>query len=262
MPYLPSEARKKSELYDNILSGDVLEYQNEIEDLKKKTTISGSVVDAKAPLRNSEGILQSFEGSVDGLSLEEDFQQVRLENKQQFFTGELDNSFSFFGAGQDSSTTDSATDTAINPITTDIIEFQATIRDYLIQFINEHFKEENTPDMSTDALHEKLLRFFKDEREKFKFILRAKFGAGHGDAKSLARLKGLKFKNADGWKEFRVNKKRNARGISGNRLKEVRKDLRNFRYDEIVEDHLYRTVIGQRIWLQLEFPYVIDKKLN
>lgn len=255
MPYLPSEARKKSELYDNILSGDVLEYQNEIEDLKKKTTISGSVVDAKAPLRNSEGILQSFEGSVDGLSLEEDFQQVRLENKQQFFTGELDNSFSFFGAGQDSSTTDSATDTAINPITTDIIEFQATIRDYLIQFINEHFKEENTPDMSTDALHEKLLRFFKDEREKLKISIRATFG-------DAAALKKLKSKNADGWEEFRVNKKRNAKGISRTRLLEVRKDLSNFRYDEIVEDHLYRTKIGQRIWLQLEFPYVIDKKLD
>jgi len=262
VPYLPSEARKKSELYDNILSGDVLEYQNEIEDLKKKTTISGSVVDAKAPLRNSEGILQSFEGSVDGLSLEEDFQQVRLENKQQFFTGELDNSFSFFGAGQDSSTTDSATDTAINPITTDIIEFQATIRDYLIQFINEHFKEENTPDMSTDALHEKLLRFFKDERDKFKISIRAMFGGGASASSISSALKKLKSKNADGWEEFRVNKKRNAKGISGKRLKEVRKDLRNFRYDEIVEDHLYRTVIGQRIWLQLEFPYVIDKKLD
>ena len=73
MPYLPSDARKKSEEYNNILSGDVIEYQNTIEDLKKSLNISGSVVDAKAPLRNSEGILQSFEGSVDGLSLENDF---------------------------------------------------------------------------------------------------------------------------------------------------------------------------------------------
>ena len=238
MPYLPSDARKKSEEYNNILSGDVIEYQNTIEDLKKSLNISGSVVDAKAPLRNSEGILQSFEGSIDGLSLEEDFQQVRLENKQQFFTGQLDNSFSFFGAGQDSSTTDSATDTAINPITTDIIEFQATIRDYLIQFINEHFKEENTPDMSTDALHEKILKFFTENKK---------------DKKNV---------NADGWEAFRINTKRNVRGISGKRLIEIFKDLKNFRYDEIVEDHLYRTVIGQRIWLQLEFPYVIDKKLD
>ena len=238
MPYLPSDARKKSEEYNNILSGDVIEYQNTIEDLKKSLNISGSVVDAKAPLRNSEGILQSFEGSIDGLSLEEDFQQVRLENKQQFFTGQLDNSFSFFGAGQDSSTTDSETETTSNQITTEVIEFQATIRDYLIQVINEYFNEENTPDMSTDALHEKILKFFKENRK---------------DKKNV---------NADGWESFRINTKRNVRGISGRRLLEIFGDLKNFRYDEIVEDHLYRTLQGQRIWLQLGFPYIIDKKLD
>jgi len=238
MPYLPSDARKKSEEYNNILSGDVIEYQNTIEDLKKSLNISGSVVDAKAPLRNSEGILQSFEGSIDGLSLEEDFQQVRLENKQQFFTGQLDNSFSFFGAGQDGSTTDSETETISNQITTEVIEFQATIRDYLIQVINEYFNEENTPDMSTDALHEKILKFFKENRK---------------DKKNV---------NADGWEAFRINTKRNVRGISGRRLLEIFGDLKNFRYDEIVEDHLYRTLQGQRIWLQLGFPYIIDKKLD
>jgi len=238
MPYLPSDARKKSEEYNNILSGDVIEYQNTIEDLKKSLNISGSVVDAKAPLRNSEGILQSFEGSVDGLSLENDFQQVRLENKQQFFTGQLDNSFSFFGAGQDGSTTDSETETTSNQITTEVIEFQATIRDYLIQVINEYFNEENTPDMSTDALHEKILKFFKENRK---------------DKKNV---------NADGWEAFRINTKRNVRGISGRRLLEIFGDLKNFRYDEIVEDHLYRTLQGQRIWLQLGFPYIIDKKLD
>ena len=238
MPYLPSDARKKSEEYNNILSGDVIEYQNTIEDLKKSLNISGSVVDAKAPLRNSEGILQSFEGSVDGLSLENDFQQVRLENKQQFFTGQLDNSFSFFGAGQDGSTTDSETETTSNQITTEVIEFQATIRDYLIQVINEYFNEENTPDMSTDALHEKILKFFKENRK---------------DKKNV---------NADGWESFRINTKRNVRGISGRRLLEIFGDLKNFRYDEIVEDHLYRTLQGQRIWLQLGFPYIIDKKLD
>jgi len=238
MPYLPSDARKKSEEYNNILSGDVIEYQNTIEDLKKSLNISGSVVDAKAPLRNSEGILQSFEGSIDGLSLEEDFQQVRLENKQQFFTGQLDNSFSFFGARQDGSTTDSETETTSNQITTEVIEFQATIRDYLIQVINEYFNEENTPDMSTDALHEKILKFFKENRK---------------DKKNV---------NADGWEAFRINTKRNVRGISGRRLLEIFGDLKNFRYDEIVEDHLYRTLQGQRIWLQLGFPYIIDKKLD
>tara|TARA_B100000085_G_scaffold183336_1_gene167565 strand:+ start:242 stop:961 length:720 start_codon:yes stop_codon:yes gene_type:complete len=239
MPYLPSEAKKKSELYDNVLSGDVLEYQNEIEDLKKSLNISGSVVDAKQPLRNSSGVLQSFESRVDGVSLEEDFQQVRLENKQQFFVGELDNSFSFFfdDNQQGEEVTDSDTTTE-EQISTEQVEFQATVRDYLIQFINEYFNEENTPDISTDALHEKIIKFFKEN------------------------MKDKKGKNADGWEDFRLNKKREVRGISVRRLMEIFKDLKSFRYDEIVEDHLYRTLQGQRIWLRLGFPYIVDKKLD
>ena len=239
MPYLPSEAKKKSELYDNVLSGDVLEYQNEIEDLKKSLNISGSVVDAKQPLRDSSGVLQSFESRVDGVSLEEDFQQVRLENKQQFFVGELDNSFSFFfdDNQQGEEVTDSDTTTE-EQISTEQVEFQATVRDYLIQFINEYFNEENTPDISTDALHEKIIKFFKEN------------------------MKDKKGKNADGWEDFRLNKKREVRGISVRRLMEIFKDLKSFRYDEIVEDHLYRTLQGQRIWLRLGFPYIVDKKLD
>ena len=239
MPYLPSEAKKKSELYDNVLSGDVLEYQNEIEDLKKSLNISGSVVDSKQPLRDSSGVLQSFESRVDGVSLEEDFQQVRLENKQQFFVGELDNSFSFFfdDSQQGEEVTDSDTTTE-EQISTEQVEFQATVRDYLIQFINEYFNEENTPDISTDALHEKIIKFFKEN------------------------MKDKKGKNADGWEDFRLNKKREVRGISVRRLMEIFRDLKSFRYDEIVEDHLYRTLQGQRIWLRLGFPYIVDKKLD
>ena len=257
MPYLRSEARKKSELYDNVLSGDVLEYQNEIEDLKKSLNISGSVVDAKQPLRDSSGVLQSFESRVDGVSLEEEFQQVRLENKQQYFVGELDNSFSFFfdEEQQGQETTDSDTTTE-EQISTEQVEFQATVRDYLIQFINEHFKEENTPDISTDRLHEKLTEFFKTEYDRY-------IGKAYGGTLMGAVTAKLnKGKNADGWEDFRLNKKREVRGISGKRFKEVKKDLRNFRYDEIVEDHLYRTLIGQEIWLKLGFPYIVDKKLD
>tara|TARA_B100000519_G_scaffold190383_1_gene189831 strand:+ start:32 stop:796 length:765 start_codon:yes stop_codon:yes gene_type:complete len=253
MPYLPSDAKKKSELYDNVLSGDVLEYQNEIEDLKKSLNISGSVVDAKQPLRDSSGVLQSFESRVDGVSLEEDFQQVRLENKQQYFVGELDNSFSFFfdEEQQGQETTDSDTTTE-EQISTEQVEFQATIRDYLIQFVNEHFKEENTPDISTDKLHERLITFFDDEKKKF-------LGLGNLTIQG-GRLK--KNQNADGWEEFRLNKKRKVRGISRSRLKEIKKDLRNFRYDQIVEDHLYRTLIGQEIWLKLGFPYITDDNIK
>ena len=257
MPYLPSDAKKKSELYDNVLSGDVLEYQNEIEDLKKSLNISGSVVDAKQPLRDSSGVLQSFESRVDGVSLEEDFQQVRLENKQQYFVGELDNSFSFFfdEEQQGQETTDSDTTTE-EQISTEEVEFQTTVRDYLIQFVNEHFKEENTPDISTDRLHEKLTEFFKTEYDRY-------IGKAYGGTlMGLVTAQLNKGKNADGWEDFRLNKKREVRGISGKRFKEVKKDLRNFRYDEIVEDHLYRTLIGQEIWLKLGFPYIVDKKLD
>ena len=257
MPYLRSEARKKSELYDNVLGGDVLEYQNEIEDLKKSLNISGSVVDAKQPLRDSSGVLQSFESRVDGVSLEEDFQQVRLENKQQYFVGELDNSFSFFfdEEQQGEGTTDSDTTTE-EQISTEQVEFQATVRDYLIQFVNEHFKEENTPDISTDRLHEKLTEFFKTEYDRY-------IGKAYGGTLMGAVTAKLnKGKNADGWEDFRLNKKREVRGISRDRFNEVKKDLRNFRYDQIVEDHLYRTLIGQEIWLKLGFPYITDDNIK
>ena len=257
MPYLRSEARKKSELYDNVLGGDVLEYQNEIEDLKKSLNISGSVVDSKQPLRDSSGVLQSFESSVDGLSLEQDFQEVRLENKQQFFVGELDNSFSFFfdGEQQGEGTTDSDTTTE-EQISTEQVEFQATVRDYLIQFVNEHFKEENTPDISTDRLHEKLTEFFRTEYDRYIGKL------ANGGLTGFVVTQLNRGKNADGWEDFRLNKKREVRGISRDRFNEVKKDLRNFRYDQIVEDHLYRTLIGQEIWLELGFPYIIDKNIK
>jgi len=228
MPYLPSDARKKSEEYNNILSGDVIEYQNTIEDLKKSLNISGSVVDAKAPLRNSEGILQSFEGSIDGLSLEEDFQQVRLENKQFFFTGQIDNQFTYYFQPLAEDTTDTTTTT-----NTKEVEFALTLRDYLIQFVNEFYGEENGPDISTDLLHNKLLQFFDENRSK-------------GN-------------NAQGWEEFRLNESRKAAGISGKRFGKVKKDLRDFQYDELIENHLYRTPQGQRIWLRLGFPYIVDQ---
>ena len=96
MPYRIKDVRLKSEHYNNILNGDVEEYQNEIDDLKAKLNVSGSVVDSKQPLRDEQGRLVSFESSIDGISLEEDNQQVRLENKQQFFVGDIDNSFTHY----------------------------------------------------------------------------------------------------------------------------------------------------------------------
>ena len=228
MPYLPSDAAKKSQLYNNIINGDTREYQEEINDLKNKQQVSASM-DANTPLRDEDGILVSFESETPGISLEEDYEEVRLENKQFFFTGQIDNQFTYYF--QPIATDETGT-TATTTANAEEVEFALTLRDYLIQFVNEFYAEENGPDISTDLLHNKLLQFFDENRSK-------------GN-------------NAQGWEEFRLNKKRKAAGISGERYGKVKKDLRDFQYDELIENHLYRTTQGQRIWLRLGFPYIVD----
>ena len=227
MPYLPSDAAKKSQLYNNIINGDTREYQEEINDLKNKQQVSASM-DANTPLRDEDGVLVSFESETPGISLEEDFEEVRLENKQFFFTGQIDNQFTYYFQPLAEDTTDTTTTT-----NTKEVEFALTLRDYLIQFVNEFYGEENGPDISTDLLHNKLLQFFDENRSK-------------GN-------------NAQGWEEFRLNESRKAAGISGKRFGKVKKDLRDFQYDELIENHLYRTPQGQRIWLRLGFPYIVDQ---
>jgi len=228
MPYLPSDAAKKSQLYNNIINGDTREYQEEINDLKNKQQVSASM-DANTPLRDEDGILVSFESETPGISLEEDYEEVRLENKQFFFTGQIDNQFTYYFQPIVEDTTEEDT----TEVTTEEIEFTLELRDLLIQFINEYFAEELTPEVSTDLLNNKLLQFFDENRKK-------------GN-------------NAQGWEEFRINKKRKAAGISGKRYGKVKKDLRDFQYDELIENHLYRTPEGQRIWLKLGFPYIEDQ---
>ena len=229
MPYLPSDAAKKSQLYNNIINGDTREYQEEINDLKNKQQVSASI-DANTPLRDEDGILVSFESETPGISLEEDFEEVRLENKQFFFTGQIDNQFTYYFQPIAEDETSTTTTTTTN---TKEVEFALTLRDYLIQFVNEFYGEENGPDISTDLLHNKLLQFFDENRSK-------------GN-------------NAQGWEEFRLNQKRHAAGISGNRYGDLKRDLRDFQYDELIEKHLYRTPEGQRIWLKLGFPYIEDQ---
>ena len=230
MPYLPSEAAKKSRLYNNIVNGDEREYQEQINDLKNKQQVSASV-NSNTPLRDEDGVLVSFESATPGIALEEDFEEVRLENKQFFFTGQINNEFTYYFqpiATEETTETETTTE-----VTTEEVEFTLELRDLLIQFVNEHFAEEFTPEVSTDMLHNRLLQFFDENRKK-------------GE-------------NAQGWEEFRINKKRKAAGISGKRFKKVKKDLRDFQYDELIENHLYRTPQGQRIWLRLGFPYIVDQ---
>jgi|TARA_A100000164_G_scaffold259068_1_gene231049 hypothetical protein len=230
MPYLPSEAAKKSQKYDNIINGDTREYQSEINDLKDKQQVSASI-DANSPLRDEDGVLVSFESATPGISLEEDFEEVRLENKQFFFTGQIDNEFTFYF--QPIATDDTTETETTTEVTTEEVEFTLELRDLLIQFVNEYFSEEFTPEVSTDMLHNRLLQFFDENRKK-------------GE-------------NAQGWEEFRLNKKRKAAGISGKRYKSIKNDLRDVQYDEIIENHIYRTPEGQRIWLKLGFPYIEDQ---
>ena len=231
MPYLPSDAAKKSQLYNNIINGDTLEYQSEINDLKNKQQVSASI-DANTPLRDEDGILVSFESETPGISLEEDFEEVRLENKQFFFTGQIDNEFKYYFQPITEETTNTAT-TTTTTANTEEVERTLTLRDYLIQFVNQYFAEENGPEISTDKLHNRLKQFFNENRKKSK--------------------------NAQGWKEFRLNSKRKARGISSKRYRQMKTDLKNFMYDEVIENHIYRTRQGQRIWLKLGFPYIVDQ---
>jgi len=100
MPYLPKDARNKSEYYQKILDSDIIEQQEIIADLKGKQQVSGSI-DANVQLRNQDGHLMSVESPFQkGKSLEEDFQLVRVENRQDFFNdknlNKIDREFTFF----------------------------------------------------------------------------------------------------------------------------------------------------------------------
>lgn len=248
MPYLPSEAAKKSKLYSNILNGAEIEYQKEIEFLKQQQSISASI-DANTPLRDDEGFLVSFESETIGVSLEEEFEQVRLENAQYFFEGEIDNEFTYyFQPEEDEEEDDEEENDVIDEATNEEVEFQLTKRDNLIQVMNIYFNEEFTPDMSTDKLHSVLNTFFKTE------------GPIGG-------------KNVEGWKAFRQDKikvkkftkkgkkKRPGGGRSHrHNYRSLKKDLAGYQYDDVINKQLYHTRRGQEIWLQLGFPYQRDEK--
>ena len=245
MPYLPSDAAKKSELYSNILNGAEIEYQNEIEFLKQQQLISGSV-DANTPLRDDDGFLVSFESEEAGVALEESFEEVRLENAQYFFEGEIDNEFTYYFQPEED--VDEEEDDDSEEATDEEVEFQLTKRDNLIQVMNVYFSDTYTPAISTEKLHFLLNEFFKIE------------GPKGGD-------------NAEGWKEFRQDKikvekfrkkgKKKKPGGSGRpraNYRDLKRDLKGFYYDDVINKQLYHTRRGQEIWLELGFPYQKDEK--
>ena len=246
MPYLPSDAAKKSELYSNILNGAEIEYQNEIEFLKQQQLISGSV-DANTPLRDDDGFLVSFESEEAGVALEESFEEVRLENAQYFFEGEINNEFTYYFQPEEDVDEEEEDDDS-EEATDEEVEFQLTKRDNLIQVMNVYFSDTYTPAISTEKLHFLLNEFFKIE------------GPKGGD-------------NAEGWKEFRQDKikvekfrkkgKKKRIGGSGRpraNYRDLKRDLDGYHYDDVINKQLYHTNEGQRIWLELGFAYQRDEK--
>ena len=245
MPYLPSDAAKKSEIYNNILNGSEIEYQKEIDFLKEQQQISSSV-DANTPLRDDDGFLVSFESEQAGVALEEEFEEVRLENAQYFFEGEIDDDFKYYFQPEQDDEEDE--DDEGDEVSDEEVEFQLTKRDNLIQVMNYYFNEENGPDISTNKLHSKINEFFKVEGKK----------GG---------------KNAEGWEAFRQDKikvekfrkkgKKKRFGGSGRpraNYRDLKRDLEGFHYDDVINKQLYHTNEGQRIWLELGFAYQRDEK--
>ena len=245
MPYLPSDAAKKSEIYNNILNGSEIEYQKEIDFLKEQQQISSSV-DANTPLRDDDGFLVSFESEQAGVALEEEFEEVRIENAQYFFEGEIDDDFKYYFQPEQDDEEDE--DDEGDEVSDEEVEFQLTKRDNLIQVMNYYFNEENGPDISTNKLHSKINEFFKVEGKK----------GG---------------KNAEGWEAFRQDKikvekfrkkgKKKRFGGSGRpraNYRDLKRDLDGFHYDDVINKQLYHTNEGQRIWLELGFAYQRDEK--
>ena len=100
MPYLPSQARLKSDAYRKILDADIIEQDEILRDLIAKQQVSGSI-DANNPTRDEDGFLVSIEDPRNpGQTAEGITESVRIENKQQFFNdtylGNIDQEFSHF----------------------------------------------------------------------------------------------------------------------------------------------------------------------
>ena len=163
-----------------------------------------------------------------------------------YFEGELDDDFKYYFQPEEDDEEDE--DEQGDEVSDEEIEFQLTKRDNLIQVMNYYFGEENGPDISTKKLHSKINEFFKVEGKK----------GG---------------KNAEGWEEFRQDKikvekfrkkgKKKRIGGSGRpraNYRDLKRDLDGYHYDDVINKQLYQTNEGQRIWLQLGFPYQKDEK--
>ena len=243
MPYLPSDAEKKSKLYNNIINGDILEYQNNIENLKKQQQISSSV-DANSPLRDEDGVLVSFESSTPGISLEEQYEEVRLENRQHYFIQEVDNEFTYYFQPL----TEDEEEEETGGATKSQVDFQMRNRDYLIQVMNEYHKEEMQPDVSTEKLHNSLMDFFNTEGKSQK----EKASAEWKEFRQEKSRKPVKFRKK-GKKKYPGSGRDHVRNY-----RSLKKQMKEYRYDDVINRQLYFTKKGEEIWLKLGFPYVFN----
>ena len=181
MPYLPKDARNKSEYYQKILDSDIIEQQEIIADLKSKQQVSGSI-DANVQLRNQDGHLMSVESPFQkGKSLEEDFQLIRIENRQDFFNdnnlNKIDREFTFFRPPVELDIDDS--DLEKEEIREEIKkeekkqEPNIPLKKMFIRFVNRTLMVNyDVRNMNADLLHSKIAFIFKRElvpRTKLRF---------------------------------------------------------------------------------------------
>ena len=91
MPYTAEQLKSKNnQFYTNVNDGDKQRQKELAEDAFKRMQISGSALDAVTPIRNGEGVLQSFEDPDNlGNSIEAPHQNVRLLVNQRVSTQEL-----------------------------------------------------------------------------------------------------------------------------------------------------------------------------
>ena len=142
MPYLPSQARLKSDTYKNILDADITEQQERVLDLLAKQQLSGSI-DANNPTRDEDGFLVSIEDPTNpGQAAEGITESVRVENKQQFFNDRYLNNipqeFTHFVVPEVSSQDDDALVEEVTEIQVkaDVGETPDPYRPLIVEFIN------------------------------------------------------------------------------------------------------------------------------
>ncbi len=169
MPYLPSSARNKSQYYQKLLDSDIIEQEDIFRDLKLKQEVSGSI-DAIEPLRDENGNLISIESPRElGKSINEKFDIVRLENRQQYFddknSSKVDNQFTFFIPPQELAKPEEEAEKDIIKTEIKIEEKKAKpdlhLKKAMIRFINRALRVNYPLNMSTNLLNAKILLVIK-----------------------------------------------------------------------------------------------------